>query len=179
MTAKGATVLFAENAAEANRYVLDIARRHGVKSVVKSKSMVSEEMELNHVLSAAGIRAGRDRPGRIHRAVGRPAADPHRHAGHSHVGRRRGPALRGETGRALHRGAPGPDGHRPPPPPRRVSAGRHGHLGRPISPSPTPARSCWSRTRATPGSRPPRRRSTSPWWGSKRCCRGSTTCRSS
>ncbi|MGO8691678.1 MAG: lactate utilization protein B [Thermoguttaceae bacterium] len=57
ITAKGATVLFAENAAEANRYVLDIARQHGVKSVVKSKSMVSEEMELNDVLSAAGIRA--------------------------------------------------------------------------------------------------------------------------
>ncbi len=56
MTAKGATVLFAENAAEANRYVLDIARQHGVRSVVKSKSMVTEEMELNHVLQAAGIR---------------------------------------------------------------------------------------------------------------------------
>ena len=34
--------------------VLDIARQHGVKSVVKSKSMVTEEMELNHVLEDAG-----------------------------------------------------------------------------------------------------------------------------
>ena len=41
MTAKGATVLFAENAAEANRLVLDIARKHNVKGVVKSKSMVT------------------------------------------------------------------------------------------------------------------------------------------
>jgi L-lactate dehydrogenase complex protein LldF len=57
ITARGATVLYAEDAAEANRCVLDIAREHGVKSVVKSKSMVSEELELNHKLEAAGIRA--------------------------------------------------------------------------------------------------------------------------
>ena len=37
--------------------MLDIAREHNVKSVVKSKSMVSEELELNHVLESAGIRA--------------------------------------------------------------------------------------------------------------------------
>ena len=57
ITARGATVLWAKDAAEANQQVLDIARKHGVKSVVKSKSMVSEELELNHVLEAAGIRA--------------------------------------------------------------------------------------------------------------------------
>jgi L-lactate dehydrogenase complex protein LldF len=57
ITARGATVLWANNAAEANRYVLDIAREHNVQSVVKSKSMVSEEMELNQVLESAGIRA--------------------------------------------------------------------------------------------------------------------------
>ncbi len=56
ITARGATVLYAENAAEANRHVLDIAREHNVKTVVKSKSMVSEEMELNHKFEAAGIR---------------------------------------------------------------------------------------------------------------------------
>ena len=57
ITARGATVLWAKDAAEANQHVLDIAREHNVKSVVKSKSMVSEELELNHVLEAAGIRA--------------------------------------------------------------------------------------------------------------------------
>ncbi len=57
ITARGATVLWAKDAAEANQHVLDIAREHNVRSVVKSKSMVSEEMELNHVLEAAGIRA--------------------------------------------------------------------------------------------------------------------------
>ena len=57
ITARGATVLWAKDAAEANQHVLNIAREHNVKSVVKSKSMVSEEMELNHVLEGAGIRA--------------------------------------------------------------------------------------------------------------------------
>jgi L-lactate dehydrogenase complex protein LldF len=57
ITARGATVLWAKDAAEANQHVLDIARRHNVKSVVKAKSMLSEELDLNHVLEAAGIRA--------------------------------------------------------------------------------------------------------------------------
>jgi L-lactate dehydrogenase complex protein LldF len=57
ISARGATVLYAQNAAEANGYILDIARENNVKSVVKSKSMVTEEMELNRVLEEAGIRA--------------------------------------------------------------------------------------------------------------------------
>jgi L-lactate dehydrogenase complex protein LldF len=57
MTAKGVPVFFAKDAAEANRQILEIARQHDVKSIVKSKSMVSEELALNHVLEDAGIRA--------------------------------------------------------------------------------------------------------------------------
>lgn len=56
ITARGATVLYAENAEEANRHFLDIVREHQVKTVVKSKSMVSEELELNHVLESAGVK---------------------------------------------------------------------------------------------------------------------------
>jgi L-lactate dehydrogenase complex protein LldF len=56
IAARGATVLFANDAEEANRHVLRIAREHGVWRVVKSKSMVTEEMELNRVLESAGIR---------------------------------------------------------------------------------------------------------------------------
>ncbi len=56
ISAKGVTVLYAADAKEANQMVLDIAREHNVKSVVKSKSMISEEMELNHVFEAEGIR---------------------------------------------------------------------------------------------------------------------------
>jgi len=56
ISARGATVLWAQDAAEANRHVLAIARQHNVQSVVKAKSMLTEEMELNHVLEEAGIR---------------------------------------------------------------------------------------------------------------------------
>ncbi len=51
----GGHVFFAADTAEANRYILDLARARGVKTVIKSKSMVSEEMGLNHVLEAAGV----------------------------------------------------------------------------------------------------------------------------
>jgi len=44
------TVLFAETTQEAARLVADIARRHDVKKVIKTKSMVTEEMRLNAVL---------------------------------------------------------------------------------------------------------------------------------
>ncbi len=51
----GGHVYFADDAEQANRIVLDIARRNGVKTVIKSKSMVSEEMGVNRVLEQAGI----------------------------------------------------------------------------------------------------------------------------
>ena len=54
-TARGATVLYAQAHEEAARLIVEIARRHGVKKVTKSKSMVSEEVELNQALGAAGI----------------------------------------------------------------------------------------------------------------------------
>jgi L-lactate dehydrogenase complex protein LldF len=54
-TARGATVLYAQTRAEAAQLVVDIARKHGVRKVTKSKSMVSEEIGLNRALSAAGI----------------------------------------------------------------------------------------------------------------------------
>lgn len=54
-TARGATVLWAKDGAEICRLVVDIARRHGVKKAVKSKSMLSEEAGLNLALLAAGI----------------------------------------------------------------------------------------------------------------------------
>ncbi|MDR1957680.1 MAG: lactate utilization protein [Planctomycetaceae bacterium] len=57
LEAKGVTVYWAKDAEEANRIVLDIAKKHEVKTVVKGKSMVSEEMELNHFLASHGITA--------------------------------------------------------------------------------------------------------------------------
>ncbi|MBI2171569.1 MAG: iron-sulfur cluster-binding protein [Chloroflexi bacterium] len=53
----GGAVHFARDAHEAAQIVLDIARRNGVKLAVKGKSMVSEEMALNHLLAANGVEA--------------------------------------------------------------------------------------------------------------------------
>lgn len=52
----GFRVEWAEDAAEANQRILDIARRHDVKTVTKSKSMLSEELAVNHALETAGLR---------------------------------------------------------------------------------------------------------------------------
>ncbi len=57
LTANGVKVHWAETPAEANAIVLDIARRRNAASMVKGKSMVSEEVGLNHAMAAAGIEA--------------------------------------------------------------------------------------------------------------------------
>ena len=53
---RGAQVHWAETAEEANAIVLGIAQRNGVKTITKSKSMVTEEIALNDALIGAGIR---------------------------------------------------------------------------------------------------------------------------
>jgi L-lactate dehydrogenase complex protein LldF len=55
LQANGCEVLWAVNAEEANRHVLDIARRHDVHLVTKSKSMVTEEIGLNDALQEEGL----------------------------------------------------------------------------------------------------------------------------
>ncbi len=55
--ANGVHVHFAETAEEAVRLSLDIAEHAGAKSVVKSKSMVTEELHLNHALESIGVEA--------------------------------------------------------------------------------------------------------------------------
>ena len=51
----GGVIHWAEDAAEANRIVVDIARSHDETEVVKVKSMTTEEIGLNGALSASGI----------------------------------------------------------------------------------------------------------------------------
>ncbi|HMC67488.1 MAG TPA: LUD domain-containing protein, partial [Gemmataceae bacterium] len=51
----GGHVHWAADAEEGRRIVLEIARDAGCKRAVKSKSMTSEEIHLNHALEAAGI----------------------------------------------------------------------------------------------------------------------------
>ncbi|MEJ2165166.1 MAG: LutB/LldF family L-lactate oxidation iron-sulfur protein [Desulfobacterales bacterium] len=52
---KGGHVFFARDAEAAVHYCLETAHRHNVKSAVKGKSMVSEEIGLNTALIEAGI----------------------------------------------------------------------------------------------------------------------------
>jgi L-lactate dehydrogenase complex protein LldF len=52
---RGATVLWARDGKEICEHVIAIAKQHGVKKVAKSKSMLSEEAQLNVALLAAGI----------------------------------------------------------------------------------------------------------------------------
>ncbi len=56
-TKNGIQVHWAEDTTEANNIVLDILRRHDSRDIVKGKSMVSEEMHLNHFLGENGIEA--------------------------------------------------------------------------------------------------------------------------
>ena len=46
----------AADAEQARQIVLEIAKKHHARLIAKSKTMVSEEIELNHALEAAGIR---------------------------------------------------------------------------------------------------------------------------
>ncbi|HXV73710.1 MAG TPA: lactate utilization protein B [Sphingomonadales bacterium] len=55
MESRGATVMRCETAAAANAAITDICRRHRAKLIVKSKSMVSEEIGLNAALEAEGM----------------------------------------------------------------------------------------------------------------------------
>jgi len=51
----GVQVHWAETVEEANVIVHGIAERHAARKVIKGKSMVSEEMEMNHYLGARGV----------------------------------------------------------------------------------------------------------------------------
>src|SRR5258706_10814386 len=51
----GGRVHFARTGAEAKRVIIDIALKANCKSCIKSKSMVSEEIELVHALEAIGM----------------------------------------------------------------------------------------------------------------------------
>jgi L-lactate dehydrogenase complex protein LldF len=55
LIANGAHVHWADTGADANRIIVEIATRTGVRRVAKSKSMVSEETHLNGALEKAGI----------------------------------------------------------------------------------------------------------------------------
>lgn len=55
VTARGGKLIWARDAREACEFVSNLARERGVKLIVKSKSMVTEEIHLNHHLEAGGV----------------------------------------------------------------------------------------------------------------------------
>lgn len=56
--ASGATVFRTDDPAKVREYILKVAQDNNVKSVVKSKSMATEEIHLNKYLEEAGIEVG-------------------------------------------------------------------------------------------------------------------------
>ncbi len=54
LEANGCVVFIAANAAEARKYIVDLARERGARRVVKGKSMATEEIALNPALAEAG-----------------------------------------------------------------------------------------------------------------------------
>jgi L-lactate dehydrogenase complex protein LldF len=53
--ASGGEVHYAQDAEEARKIIIDLCQSMGAKSVTKGKSMIAEEIGLNHALEAAGI----------------------------------------------------------------------------------------------------------------------------
>jgi iron-sulfur cluster protein len=56
--AAGATVFRTKDPAKVREYILKVAQDNGVKTVIKSKSMATEEIHLNQYLEKAGIEVG-------------------------------------------------------------------------------------------------------------------------
>lgn len=54
-TENGIQVHWAQTTEEANNIVLDIARKHNADNIIKGKSMVSEEMGMNHFMEEHGV----------------------------------------------------------------------------------------------------------------------------
>jgi L-lactate utilization protein LutB len=145
----GATVLWAETPADVNARVLEIAARHGVRKIIKSKSMVSEESALDHAIESAGMQGRRDRPRRVHPADQQlRAAVAHHWPGAAQV--------EGGGCRALPQGArhAGQDGIEEPLPGSARRSLREHYLTADMgisaatSSSPKPDPSWWSRTKA-------------------------------
>jgi L-lactate dehydrogenase complex protein LldF len=55
LEARGTRVFWAPCASEAREYIVDVARRHKVRSIIKSKSMTAEEIHLNEALEQEGF----------------------------------------------------------------------------------------------------------------------------
>ncbi|MBM3727094.1 MAG: iron-sulfur cluster-binding protein [Acidobacteria bacterium] len=55
VTRRGGHVVFAETGEQVSHFILDLAKKRGSRLIVKSKSMASEEIHLNHHLEEHGL----------------------------------------------------------------------------------------------------------------------------
>src|SRR5260370_41627707 len=61
--AYGGKVVYCKDATEVSDFVLDLAKRRGSRLIVKSKSMTTEEVDLNERLEHHGLESGETDPG--------------------------------------------------------------------------------------------------------------------
>ena len=54
-TARGGVVFHAHSAEEGMEWIRNLVKEKGIKSIVKSKSMASEELKFNHTLAEDGV----------------------------------------------------------------------------------------------------------------------------
>ena len=79
--ARGGHVYWAENSEDARQYICEVAQRNKVKTVVKSKSMVTEEIHLSPALEKLGMKVWETDLGELIVQLRNEAAVPHRDAG--------------------------------------------------------------------------------------------------
>jgi L-lactate dehydrogenase complex protein LldF len=82
---RGGKVIWANDAEEANREILNIITKAGAKTVIKSKSMATEEIHLNSLPGETRYRIAGKRPRRIHCSTAGAGALPHGNAGHAPI----------------------------------------------------------------------------------------------
>ena len=70
-TSRGGKVIWAQNSQEALDEILNICKEKNCRTIVKSKSMVTEEIHLNHFLEKNNIESVETDLGRIYSTVGR------------------------------------------------------------------------------------------------------------
>ena len=69
--ARGGHVYHAKSTEDAMEWIRKLVKDKGVKTIVKSKSMASEEIKMNHVLAEDGVLVQETEPWRIHNSLGR------------------------------------------------------------------------------------------------------------
>ena len=125
-------MLYAQTPADVNALVLEIARRHDVRKIIKSKSMVSEESALDHAIEGAGLTVVETDLGEYILQIN--DYEPPSHiigpALHKSQGGGRGAVPQARTARRGRTGSTSSASRRAAELRAALPDGRHGHLGR-------------------------------------------------